>query len=95
MTLGKRKKGQVLKGYIQDITVDIKILNMQNNTVYDLEAIHTRGRSVWSMRMVNATFKTAVTSGKKVGRDREVVPKELLFLFYLYFLGLRHECSFY
>lgn len=40
------------------------------------------------MRMVNATFKTAVASGKNVGRDREVVPKELLLLFLFIFLRL-------
>lgn len=40
MTLSKRKEGQVIKGYIEDIAIDIKILNMQNNTVRDLEDIH-------------------------------------------------------
>lgn len=40
MTLSKRKEGQVIKRYIEDIAIDIKILNMQNNTVHDLEDIH-------------------------------------------------------
>lgn len=64
-----------MKGYIQDIAIYYKVLHMQNNTAEELGDID-KGISK-SMRMVNFMFKIAVTSGKKAGYDREVVPKEL------------------
>lgn len=58
----------------------------------DLGDIHTCGRNInKSIRMVNATFKMVVTSGRKVGYDGESSPGNyniISYLFLSYFLGL-------
>ena len=62
---GGREEGQVAEGYIQDSTIYINFLNLQNLPTQNL---YTSGKNKnKSMRMLNATFQIALTSEKEVG----------------------------
>lgn len=70
--MSKGRKGQAVEGYVQDSPIYINFLNMQKNTIRDLGDRYTSGKNInKNMRMLNATFKTAVTPGKQVGHSAE------------------------